>query len=109
MRTLGLLLVAIGCFYLFYSGAMAAWSYLTLSSIVEDAVQERGRAAAAPVREAILRGAAASGVALDERQVLVEADERGLNIHLHWTWPLVTYQGTSYVELPLSLERSFTR
>jgi hypothetical protein len=109
MRALALLLVAIGCFYLFYSGAMAVWSYLTLSGIVEDAVQERGRTAAGPVREAILRGAAASGLALDEGQVLVETDERALNVHLRWTWPLVTYQGTAYVEVPLSLERSFAR
>jgi hypothetical protein len=109
MKALALLLIAVGCFYLFYSGVMAAWSYLTLSSIVEDAVYERGRTAAAPVREAILKGAAASGLALDERHVVVEADERALRVQLRWTWPLVTYEGTTYVEVPLSLERSFAR
>lgn len=40
MKALALLAVALGAFYLFYAGAMAVWSYLTLSSIVEDAVYE---------------------------------------------------------------------
>jgi hypothetical protein len=39
----------------------------------------------------------------------VAADERGLSVQLRWTWPIVTYQGTTWVEVPLSLERSFAR
>lgn len=108
MKALALLAVALGCFYLFYTGAMAAWSYFTLSSIVEDAVYEHGRAAG-PVRDGILRAAAAAGLALDERQVTVAAEDRTLHVQVRWTWPLVTYQGTTYVEVPLSLERSFAR
>ncbi len=109
MKALALLAVALGAFYLFYAGAMAVWSYLTLSSIVEDAVYEHGRTAAAPVRDGILRAAAAAGLALDERQVTVTADDQALHVALRWTWPVVTYQGTTYVEVPLSLERSFAR
>ncbi len=109
MKTLGLLFVAVGVLYLLYAGAMAVWSYFTLSSIVEDAVWEHGRSAAAPVRERILRAAAAAGLNLDEQQVSVAADERGLSVRLRWTWPIVTYQGTTWVEVPLSLERSFAR
>jgi hypothetical protein len=109
MKALALLAVALGCFYLFYAGAMAAWSYFTLSSIVEDAVYEHGRAAAAPVRAGILRAAAAAGLALDDGQVTVTADDRALHVALRWTWPLVTYQGVTYLEVPLSLERSFER
>lgn len=40
---------------------------------------------------------------------MVTANDQALHVALRWTWPVVTYQGTTYVEVPLSLERSFAR
>ena len=102
-------LLAIAFFYGFYCGVMSIWSYFAMASIVDQAVTERGRTAAAPVREYIIKNAAESGVNIPDRNVVVTTDERQLNINLHWTFPVVTYKGEDIVEIPLSLERAFGR
>jgi len=102
-------LLAIAFFYGFYCGVMSIWSYFAMASIVDQAVTERGRTAAAPVRDYIIKNAAESGVNIQDRNVVVTADERQLNINLRWTFPVVTYKGEDIVEIPLSLERAFGR
>src|SRR5262249_32294269 len=47
-------LLAIAFFYGFYCGVMSIWSYFAMASIVDQAVTERGRTAAAPVRDYII-------------------------------------------------------
>ena len=54
MKRVVLLLLAVGFFYAFYCGVGAVWSYFELSSVVDRALEERGRAGAAAVREAII-------------------------------------------------------
>jgi len=88
---------------------MSIWSYFAMASIVDQAVTERGRVAAAPVRDYIIKNAADSGVRIHDRNVLVTTDERQLNINLRWTFPVVTYKGEDIVEIPLSMERAFGR
>jgi len=109
VKAIVLVLLAIAFFYGFYCGVMSIWSYFAMASIVDLAVQERGKAAAAPVREYILKSAAESGVRLDDRNVVVTTDERRLSINLKWTFPVVTYKGEDLVEIPLSLQRAFAR
>jgi len=41
MKALFWVLVAIGCGYVFYAGAMAVSSYLEITSVVEQVVAER--------------------------------------------------------------------
>jgi len=102
-------LLAIAFFYAFYCGVMSIWSYFAMASIVDQAVTERGRTAAAPVRDYIIKNAAESGVNIQDRNVVVTTDEHHLNINLRWTFPVVTYKGEDIVEIPLSLERAFGR
>src|SRR2546427_958517 len=109
VKAVVLALLFIAFFYGFYCGVMAIWSYFAMASIVDDAVTERGRAAAAPVRDYIIKSAAESGVRIQDRNVVVTTDERQLNINLRWTFPVGTYKGEDIVEIPLSMERAFGR
>ena len=109
MKAVVLALLFIAFFYGFYCGVMAIWSYFAMASIVDDAVTERGRTAATPVRDYIIKSAAESGVRIQDRNVVVTTDERQLNINLRWTFPVVTYKGEDIVEIPLSMERAFGR
>ncbi len=107
MKVIVLVLLAIAFFYAFYCGVMSIWSYFAMANIVDQAVAERGKTAAALVREYIIKNAAESGVRIDDRNVVVTSEERSLNINLRWTFPVVTYKGEDLVEIPLSLERAF--
>jgi hypothetical protein len=109
VKAIVLALVALGAFYGFYCGVMSAWSYFALADIVDRAVEERGKGAAAPVREFIIKNAAESGVRIEERNVVVTSDDRQLSINLRWSYPVVSYKGEDVVEIPLSLARAFAR
>ncbi len=80
MKAVVLALLFIAFFYGFYCGVMAIWSYFAMASIVDDAVTERGRAAAAPVRDYIIKSAAESGVRIQDRNVVVTTDAEGESV-----------------------------
>lgn len=109
MKVLVALLLFVGLFYGVYAGAMAAWSYLELSGVVDKALADQAKNGPEPVRAAIIRGAEEAGVRIDDRNVAVGEAERDLSVRLTWSWPVVTYRGRQIVEIPLSLERSFAR
>lgn len=102
-------LVALACFYGFYCGAMAAWSYFRMSEIVEDL--GAGGTATGPeaVREAIVARARAAGIGLDAGRVAVSDEPGSLGVRVRWTWPVITWEGTPVLEIPLSLERRLRR
>lgn len=111
MKVLFWLFVAIGCIYVFYTGATAIWSYLEITGVVEEAVVERARSAgterAARVRDEIAKKVAASGIRVDERDLSVSDEGRTLDVSVRWSWPVIVYQGQDYVSIPLKHERSF--
>ena len=109
MKAILVALVALAAFYGFYCGVMSVWSYFALADIVDRAIEERGKSAAAPVREFIIKNAAESGVRIEERNVVVTSDDRRLNVNLRWSYPVVSYKGEDVIEIPLSLERAFAR
>jgi hypothetical protein len=111
MKVLFWLLVAIGCVYLFYTGATAVWSYLEIAGLVEEVVVERRNdrsERAARVREEIAKKVAASGIRLDERGLSVSDEGRTLDVSVSWSWPVIVYQGQEYVAIPLKHEKSFS-
>lgn len=112
MRTLFWILVAILCVYIFYTGAMCVWSYLEVTSLVEDVVNERASRSgrddrATRIRDEIAKKVADSGIKIDDRSVTVSDTGPTLDVGVRWNWPVVTYQGTDYLSLPLSHERTF--
>ena len=112
MRALFWVLVAILCVYIFYTGAMAVWSYLEITSIVEDVVNERASRAgrderAIRIRDEIAKKVADSGIKTDDRSVTVSDTGPALDVGVRWNWPVVSYQGEVWVSLPLKHERTF--
>src|SRR6058998_1712813 len=84
MKALFWVLVAIGCVYVFYTGAMAVWSYLEITKKV-----------------------AASGIKLADRGVSVSDEGRTLDVSVRWSWPVIVYQGERVFAIPLKHERTF--
>ena len=109
MKVLFWILVALVCVYAFYVGATCIWSYLEVTSVVEQIVPERASRSdrAERVKEDILKQVAASGIKVDERSVSVADDGRTLTIGLSWRWPVIVYQGEEYLAIPLMHERTF--
>jgi len=113
MKALFWVLVAIGCVYAFYSAAMAAWSYLEVTSVVEEVVNERasrtGREErASRVRDDIAKKVAASGISVDDRAISVADQGTSLEVDVRWNWPVIVYQGREYFSVPLKHGRTFT-
>lgn len=109
MKALTAVLVAVGCFYLLWCGAMALRSYWHLSDVVDAAIEQSGRGGPVLVRDAILKGAAQWEVPIDADNVVVGEDERGFAVHLRWTWPVITWRGAEVLQIPLSMDRSYRR
>ncbi|OLC32006.1 MAG: hypothetical protein AUH81_16880 [Candidatus Rokubacteria bacterium 13_1_40CM_4_69_5] len=104
-----LALLVLGLSYASYAGLLAAWSYLELSGVVDQALADQARSGAGLVRAAIIKGAQEAGVRIDGRNVVVGETERALAVRLEWSWPVIAYQGREILEVPLSLERSLAR
>jgi hypothetical protein len=113
MKALFWVFVAILCVYAFYTGAMAVWSYLEITSVVEEVVFERASRGdrnerATRIRDEIAKKVVGSGIKIDERSVSVSDQGPTLDVGVRWSWPLISYQGDDLVSLPLKHERTFT-
>jgi len=112
MKALAWVFVAIGCVYIFYSAAMAVWSYLEVTSVVEEVVNERAsrterQERASRVRDDIAKKVAASGINVGERGVSVSDEGRTLDVSVRWNWPVITYQEKEYLAVPMKHDRTF--
>ncbi len=112
MKVLFWIFVAIGCVYVFYLGAMAVWSYLEVTSVVEEVVNERASRTerqdrAGRVKDDIAKKVAASGIAVDERAISVNDEGKTLEVSVRWNWPLIVYQEREYLAVPLKHDRTF--
>lgn len=112
MKALGWVFVAIGCVYVFYTGAMAVWSYLEVTSVVEEVVNERAsrtdrQERATRVRDDILKKVAASGISVDERAVSVSDEGKTIDVSVRWNWPVIVYQAHEYLAVPMKHDRTF--
>ena len=82
MKALFWVFVAIGCVYLFYTGAMSVWSYLEITGVVDEVVAERASSRGerservSRMREDIVKKVAASGINVDERAISVTDEGR---------------------------------
>jgi len=112
MKALAWVFVAIGCVYVFYSAAMAVWSYLEMTSVVEEVVNERAsrterQERASRVRDDIAKKVAASGINVGERGVSVSDEGKTLDVSVRWNWPVITYQEKEYLAVPMKHDRTF--
>lgn len=112
MKALAWIFVAIGCVYVFYSAAMAVWSYLEVTSVVEEVVNERAsrterQERASRVRDDIAKKVAASGINVGDRGVSVSDEGKTLDVSVRWNWPVITYQEKEYLAVPMKHDRTF--
>ncbi len=112
MKALVWVFVAIGCVYVFYTGAMAVWSYLEVTSVVEEVVNERAsrterQERATRVRDDIAKKVAASGINVDERAISVSDEGKTIDVSVRWNWPVIVYQEREYLAVPMKHDRTF--
>jgi hypothetical protein len=112
MKALFWVFVAIGCVYVFYTGAMAVWSYLEVTSVVEEVVNERAPRTERPerasrVRDDIAKKVAASGITVDDRAISVSDEGKTIDVSVRWNWPVIVYQEREYLAVPLKHDRTF--
>ena len=112
MKVLFWIFVAIGCVYVFYTGAMAVWSYVEITSVVEEVVNERASRSERPerasrVRDDIAKKVAASGINVDERSISVTDGGKTLEVSVRWNWPVIVYQEKELLAVPLKHDRTF--
>jgi Fe2+ transport system protein FeoA len=89
MKALFWVFVAILCVYIFYIGAMGIWSYLEVTSIVEDVVNERASRSgrderATRIRDEIAKKVTDSGIRTDDRGVTVSDTGPALDVGVRW-------------------------
>jgi hypothetical protein len=115
-----LLIVAIffGIFQLF----QAASGWLQMSTVVDDVAAREIPAIVArieqptsifedrygKIREGILKGAREAGVNLPPEGVAVSVESDVLNVRLSWKAPMITYQGKTYLDVPMTMQRGFS-
>ena len=105
--------------------ANAAYGWFQVSGVVEDQVANElpriveriqqasitwdvGNDRYVKLRENIIRGAQDAGVPLTKDRVAIGVVDNMFDVRLSWDAPVVVYQGTTYVELPMSLQRRFS-
>jgi len=108
------ILIIAGIIYGIYSGFMAVWSYFEISNLVEEVVprelpQTKGweqQDRVKKVRDAIVKGAMDSGVALDPNAVSVAEEGNALWVRIDAAYPIVRYH--DLLSIPISTAHSFT-
>jgi hypothetical protein len=102
----------------------ASYGWFQMSGVVDDQatselprIIDRVQQATSPwdnsgdryvkLREGIMKGAQEAGVPLHTERVAIGIVDNMLDVRLSWEAPLVVYQGTPYVELPMSVQRRF--
>jgi hypothetical protein len=102
------LLVAVALFYGFYSSSMAVWSYFQVSEVVEDTFSDPRKDRTDPVyvRTTILKGVAARGITVDERDVVVTPYAGAMGVQVRWKYPMFSYDDETVLAIPLSLDRT---
>jgi hypothetical protein len=117
-----LLIVVVG--YGVVQFAQASYGWFQMSGVVDDQaanelprILERVQQATSPwdssgdryvkLREGIIKGAHEAGVPLQKESVAIGIVDNMLDVRLSWDAPLVVYQGKSYVELPMTVQRRF--
>ena len=126
MKLLFTALIIIAALSGIYQFALAGYGWFQMSGVVDDmATQELpglidrvqqgsgsstfgGGDGYAKLRAGILRGAKEAKVPLRSDDVVVGIVDNMLDVRLSWDAPVVVYNGKSYVEIPMSMQRRFS-
>src|SRR5207237_9865206 len=108
MKALFWVFVAIGCVYVFYTGSKAVWSYLEITSLVEEVVNERAsrterQERAGRVRDDIAKKVAASGINVDARAISVTDGGKTIEVSGRCNWTAVGDHAPEYLAVAMKL------
>jgi hypothetical protein len=121
VKLLVTLLVIVAVVYGVYGFTMAAYGWFQMASIVDEVTKEElakpggggfsaafeGRDRGGRIREKILKGAKEASVDLRPEQLSINVVDGMLDVRLAWDAPMIRYQGTSYLDIPMTLQRGF--
>ena len=123
MKGLFTALVIVVVFFGIYQCMIAGYGWFQMSTVVDDVAHRELKTIAeragqptsifegdrfARVREGILSGAEDAGINLSREDVAVSVTNNVLDVRLSWAAPMVTYQGHTYLALPMTMQRSFS-
>jgi len=110
-----------------YQFTLAGYGWFQMSGVVDDTATKElpalidrvnqaggfapsggGEGGYAKIRESILKGAVEAKVPLRSDDVLVGIVDNMLDVRLSWDAPIVVYDGKTYIEIPMSMQRRFS-
>ena len=124
MKILFTMLLVVALAFGGYHGVMAVYGWFEMMGVTDevakaeiptivDRVQQGGLAALdtrdrfVKIRDGILKGAKEAGVALNPDDVVVTIADNMLDVRLSWDAPLAVFQGKSYLDIPMTLQRTY--
>lgn len=122
MKLLFTLLVIVAVVYGVYGFTMAAYGWFQMASVVDEIArpeaaklggQQGGfgvfesRDRFGRIRDGILKAAKEANVELPPEGVAINVVDGMLDVRLAWDAPMIRYQGTSYLAIPMTLQRGF--
>ena len=122
MKGLFIAFLIVAVFFGIYQLLLAAAGWFQMATVVDDVASRElppiaakfGQPASifegdryAKFREGILKGAQDAGVNLRADGVAVTVEDNVLDVRLSWGAPMVTYQGETYLKIPMTMQREF--
>ena len=101
-------LVIVGLCYAAYSGMVAAWSWIAVNNALDEIVSREGVDAmpARELKDRVMNAANEVGVPLADKDVIITRLDRGVNVEVMWTVPVVVVNGDAVVAVPLTARRA---
>ena len=124
MKGLITALIIVAVVFSIYQFTVAAYGWFQVSTVVDEiatrelkdiaerASQPRGIFEGdryAKIREGIIKGAEDAGVDLHPEDVAVTVTtDNVLDVRLSWQAPMLSYQGRTYLQIPMTMQRGFS-
>lgn len=110
MKLIVILLALVAFAYTTYAAFLTLSEYFRISYAVEQAGAntgtDRGKDRVAEVRAAVLRDGRATGVPLEDQDVVVTEQDRTLKISVRWSHPVLVIRGEPVFAIPVWVERA---
>jgi hypothetical protein len=101
-------LVIVAFCYVAYSGMIAAWSWIAIQNAVDEIISKEGiESVPVPeVRSRVMKAANEAGIPINEKEVVVTKEEKGVQVEIFWTMPMIVVKGEPVLAVPLSVKRA---
>ena len=101
-------LVIVAFCYVAYSGMLAAWSWIAVQNAVDEIISREG-VESVPVpelRSRVMKAANEAGIPIGEKEVIVTREDKGVQVEIFWTMPVIVVKGEPVLAVPLSVKRA---